>query len=71
MKIHQDLATIIREALRSLEQKADIPPDDPLTLELKRTLLLKLAELDAAKLKDLPPEPPNPTKPPNPSADSN
>jgi hypothetical protein len=41
------LAVILRDTLRRVELSADIGPDDPSLVELKRTLLLKIDALEA------------------------
>ncbi len=37
---------MLRDTLQRIEQSADINPDDPALLELKRIILLKSAELE-------------------------
>ena len=41
------LVTRLRDTIKGLEQGTGISPDDPVLLELKRVLLLKLAKIDS------------------------
>jgi hypothetical protein len=43
----RQLAEILRDTIRSVEQGTDIGPDDPALLELKRIILLKVAALES------------------------
>lgn len=43
------LAEVLRETIRRVEQGTDVSPDDPALLELKRIILLRIAAL---KLED-------------------
>ncbi len=42
----RQLAEILRDTIRSVEQGADVGLDDPALLELKRIILLKVAALE-------------------------
>ncbi len=43
----RQLAEILRETIRTIEQDTDISPNDPALLELKRIILLRVAKLEA------------------------
>ncbi len=43
----RQLAEILRETIRNVEQETDINPDDPALLELKRIILLRVAKLES------------------------
>ena len=47
MHASHKLAVILRDTLRRVELSADISPDDPSLVELKRTLLLRIDALEA------------------------
>jgi hypothetical protein len=68
------LAEVLRETIRRVEQGTDVSPDDPALLELKRIILLRIAALELeetrASSKHAPEVPPGPDAPPEPSADS-
>jgi hypothetical protein len=45
--LSQKMAGVLRDTLRRVELSADMSPNDPALLELKRLLLLKIAALEA------------------------
>ena len=62
----RQLAEILRETMRNVEQNSDISPDDPSLLALKRIILLRFAKLESEDLTEaagntsvIPPEPPS------------
>src|SRR5579875_1608737 len=46
MRTPSQLAEVLRETIRRVEQNADVGPDDPALLELKRIILLRIAALE-------------------------
>jgi hypothetical protein len=46
MHTPSQLAEVLRETIRRVEQSADVGPDDPALLELKRIILLRIAALE-------------------------
>lgn len=40
------LAEVLRETIKRLEQGSDVSPDDPALIELKRIILLRIAALE-------------------------
>jgi hypothetical protein len=44
----RQLAEILHDTIRCVEQGTDVGPDDPALLELKRIILLKVAALEMA-----------------------
>jgi hypothetical protein len=46
MKSHRNFAKVLRETMWRVEQNADVRPDHPDLLELKRILLQKIALIE-------------------------
>lgn len=46
------LSNLLRETLWSVETRSKVTPNDPVLIEVKRTLLLKIAELEASRNSD-------------------
>ncbi len=46
MHTPSQLAEVLRETIKRVEQSADVGPDDPALLELKRIILLRIAALE-------------------------
>lgn len=64
------LAEVLRETIKRLEQSMDVSPNDPALIELKRIILLRIAalELEDTRASNTPsPEPP-PGPPPTESS---
>jgi hypothetical protein len=65
MYTSSQLADVLRETIRRVEQGTDVSPDDPALLELKRIILLRIAALEleetratARQAPEVPHEPP-------------
>lgn len=68
MYTSNQLAEVLRETIRRVEQGTDVSPDDPALLELKRIILLRIAALELEETRTLNTQAPE--LPPGPSADS-
>jgi hypothetical protein len=68
MYTSNQLADVLRELIRRVEQSTDVSPDDPALLELKRIILVRIAalELEATRATSTPAA----EVPPGPPADS-
>ena len=57
--VSENLIQVLRTTLQEVEESSELPQDDPVMIELKRTLTRALSDLDAAKNGPPTPKPPS------------